>query len=124
MDTSKQRGVRVRLGERQPNLPDGDSHQRADLEELEADRVALGLGELGSAKAEAPPEGAAVTLLDGRTFELDRSNDVNWDNKGILIAPEGPNNGGGSGGSRWRLVPWDQFKEARFRHDTRAQSGR
>jgi hypothetical protein len=59
--------------------------------------------------------GATVTLLDGRSFELDDSNDVNWDNKGILIAPEGPNNGGASGGSSWRLVTWDQFKEVRFR---------
>ena len=59
--------------------------------------------------------GARVTLLDGRTFELDDSNDVNWDNKGILIAPEGANNGGGSDGSAWRLVTWDQFKEVRFR---------
>jgi len=30
-----------------------------------------------------------VTLLDGRSFELEDSNDVDWDNKGILIAPTG-----------------------------------
>jgi hypothetical protein len=69
--------------------------------------------------------GAAVTLLDGRTFQLDDSNDVDWDNKGILIAPEAASGGGGpdpSGG--WRLVPWDQFKEARFRHATQMAGGR
>ena len=33
--------------------------------------------------------GSLVTLLDGRSFELEDSNDVDWDNKGILIAPTG-----------------------------------
>jgi hypothetical protein len=60
--------------------------------------------------------GARVTLLDGRTFELDDSNDVDWDNKGILIAPEGD-------ASRWRLITWDEFREVRFRHDSTARSG-
>ena len=65
-----------------------------------------------------------VTLLDGRSFELEDSNDVDWDNKGILIAPEVPNSGGASDGSVWRLVTWDQFKEVRFRHDISVASGR
>ena len=68
--------------------------------------------------------GAAVTLLDGRTFQLDDSNDVDWDNKGILIAPEAASGGGGPDPSGWRLVPWDQFKEARFRHATQMAGGR
>ena len=68
--------------------------------------------------------GATVTMLDGRTFELDDSNDVNWDNKGILITPEVPNSGGAPDGSVWRLVTWDQFKEVRFRHDISVASGR
>ena len=33
--------------------------------------------------------GSLVTRLDGRSFELEDSNDVDWDNKGILIAPTG-----------------------------------
>ena len=61
--------------------------------------------------------GAKVTLLDGRTFELDDSNDVDWDNKGILIAPIGANRSSEADGSRWRVVPWDDFREVRFRHD-------
>jgi hypothetical protein len=71
--------------------------------------------------------GARVTLLDGRTFELDDSNDVDWDNKGILIAPEGANGGanGGNGAdaSRWRVITWDEFREVRFRHDSTARGG-
>ena len=61
--------------------------------------------------------GAKVTLLDGRSFELDDSNDVDWNNKGILIAPLGANRSSDPDGSRWRVVPWDDFREVRFRHD-------
>ena len=68
--------------------------------------------------------GATVTLRDGRTFELDDANDVDWDNKGILIAPEAASGGEALNGSRWRVVAWDDFKEARFRIDSRIGSGR
>ena len=66
--------------------------------------------------------GAIVTLLDGRTFELDDSSDVDWDNKGILVAPQRPSAGNGPGSgpavSRWRVIPWDEFREVRFRRYT------
>ncbi len=68
--------------------------------------------------------GATVTLLDGRSFELDDSNDVDWDNKGILIAPQAATGSGGPDESRWRVVPWDQFKEVRFRHDPALEGSR
>ncbi len=68
--------------------------------------------------------GATVTLRDGRTFELDDANDVDWDNKGILIAPEAASGGEALNGSRWRVVAWDDFKEARFPIDSRIGSGR
>ena len=68
--------------------------------------------------------GATVTLLDGRSFELDDSNDVDWDNKGILIAPQAATSSGGPDESRWRVVPWDQFKEIRFRHDPTIEGSR
>jgi len=61
--------------------------------------------------------GAKVTLLDGRSFELDDSNDVDWDNKGILIAPIGSDGGNDLDGSRWRVIPWDDFREVTFTHD-------
>ena len=67
--------------------------------------------------------GAKVTLLDGRTFELDDSNDVDWDNKGILVAPRGPNGSARPDESRWRVVEWAEFREIRFRHVTKDQSG-
>ena len=67
--------------------------------------------------------GARVTLLDGRTFDLEDSNDVDWDNKGILIAPEGSDDDG-SDQSRWRVITWDEFKEVRLRHGTNFDSGR
>ena len=81
--------------------------------------------------------GARVTLLDGHTFELGErtferngrtfplgdSNDVDWDNKGILIQPEGARGDNGAASSRWRVIAWDEFREVRFRPDTTARSG-
>ena len=61
--------------------------------------------------------GATVTLTDGRAWELDESNDVNWDNKGILVLVEV--DGAGTEGG-WRFVDWDEFLEVRFHHDDRA----
>ena len=68
--------------------------------------------------------GATVTLLDGRSFELDDSNDVDWDNKGILIAPQLSIAAADPGAARWRVIPWDEFREVRFRHDTTVDRGR
>jgi hypothetical protein len=56
--------------------------------------------------------GALVTLGDGRSFDLVDSNDVDWDNKGIMIAPEDADQ---SDPSAWRVIRWDDFREARFR---------
>ena len=80
--------------------------------------------------------GATVTLLDGRTFELNGrtferngrtfplgdSNDVDWDNKGILIQPEGARGANGAASTRWRVITWDEFREVRFRHDSTGPS--
>jgi hypothetical protein len=57
-----------------------------------------------------------VTLLDGRVLEVGGSNDVDDDNKGILVKtpeleasadPEGP---------KWIRVRWDDFRMVRFDH--------
>ena len=68
--------------------------------------------------------GAKVTLLDGRTLELDDSNDVDWGNKGILIPPIGVTRSRVADGSRWRVVPWDEFQEVRFTHDAMDETRR
>jgi hypothetical protein len=57
--------------------------------------------------------GARVTLRDGRTFELEDGNDVDWDNKGLLIAPPDAAPGAVPDG-RWRYVFWDEVVEVRF----------
>ncbi|NNK62048.1 MAG: hypothetical protein HKO98_02485, partial [Gemmatimonadetes bacterium] len=49
---------------------------------------------------------ARVVLWDGREFELDGSNDVNDENRGILIEMED---------GSWDLVDWDRFVSAQFR---------
>ncbi|MEZ4416895.1 MAG: hypothetical protein R3E10_14185 [Gemmatimonadota bacterium] len=68
--------------------------------------------------------GARVTLLDGRTFELDDSNDVDWDNKGILVTAEDAE-GGEAGAPAQRYVSWEEFKEVRFQQhgSGRAETG-
>ncbi len=59
-----------------------------------------------------------VTLLDGRTYELSDSNDVDGDNRGIFVFPNagpGEREGVGQEGSDWHYVAWEDFREARFR---------
>lgn len=60
--------------------------------------------------------GATVTLADGRSFELDDANDVNWDNKGIMVSI-GVSDPSDAQLSDWRYVPWDDFASIRFEHD-------
>lgn len=56
---------------------------------------------------------ALVTLLDGRVLELEGSNDVNEDNKGIFIQVSDDARTPGRG---WVRVGWDDFREIRFEH--------
>lgn len=59
-----------------------------------------------------------VTLLDGRSFELSGSNDVDGDNRGIFVFPNagpGEREGVGQEGTDWHHVAWEDFREARFR---------
>lgn len=56
------------------------------------------------ATIEKSSRGATVALRDGRTFDLYGSNDVNRENRGILVE---------SGGSTY-TVDWDEFREVRF----------
>lgn len=58
---------------------------------------------------------ALVTLRDGRSFELEGSNDVGDENKGIFVRVAG--SAGGDDAGEWILVTWDEFSEARFHHE-------
>lgn len=51
--------------------------------------------------------GSEVVLLDGRTFELEGSNDVDDGNKGIYVTPDG---------GETVLVAWRDFREVVFQH--------
>ncbi|HSM07111.1 MAG TPA: hypothetical protein VK858_20960 [Longimicrobiales bacterium] len=59
---------------------------------------------------------AVVTLLDGRTFELEGSNDVDRDNKGIFVAVSGSRTGPDAPDAEWIRIDWDEFQELRFHH--------
>ena len=65
--------------------------------------------------------GATVTLVDGRAFELDDSNDVDWDNKGILMLVDANDASELERNGTWRFVAWDEFLEVRFDHRVRAE---
>lgn len=57
--------------------------------------------------------GAVVTLLDGRSFELEGSNDVGEGNRGIFVHVVGTE----GAGAEWVLVSWDELAEVRFHHE-------
>ena len=61
------------------------------------------------------PDGARVTLRDGRSFHLTGGNDVGRNNRGIFIFPV-PADGAGADESvaEWRYVAWEDFREVRF----------
>ena len=63
------------------------------------------------------PEGARVTLRDGRSFVLTGRNDVGEENRGIFIFPA-PADGAVADqpAPEWRYVAWDDFREVRFHH--------
>ncbi len=81
----------------------------------ESDGVRYGI-EFGFVQRIAPLEedGAIVTLADGRTLELSGSRDVDPDNKGVMVA-SGPRGAGATGDTAWRLIPWEDIREVRFR---------
>lgn len=61
------------------------------------------------------PEGARVTLQDGRSFHLTGGNDIDRDNRGIFVFPA-PADGAAADPSvpEWRYVAWEDFREVRF----------
>lgn len=81
------------------------------------------------------PDGLArITLLDGRSYELSGSGDVDGDSHvsvlpmsarapsritgGIFVFPDtgpGEREGTGQSGTDWHYVAWEDFREARFR---------
>lgn len=70
--------------------------------------------------ARAEVFGAEVTLTDGRMFELEDRNDVDWDNRGVFILPhpEGPD----AATTAVQYVPWEDFAEVTFDHGDRRET--
>ena len=70
--------------------------------------------------------GARVTLLDGRSFELDGSNDVSADNKGIFVFPPSDEVSEAERDSElpaWRYISWEDCREVRFQHPSPPGAG-
>lgn len=93
---------------------DADEAGSWDILNGETEGIEYGI-EFGFIRRIVPGEedGAAVTLADGRTLELDGPRDVSSDNKGVMVAVAG-NSGTSDGSSGWRLIPWDDIREVRF----------
>ena len=94
---------------------DADEAGSWDILNGEADGIEYEI-EFGFVRRIEPGEeedGATVTLADGRTLELGGPRDVSSDNKGVMV--ESPEDSGTRDGRQgWRLVPWDDIREARF----------
>ena len=70
------------------------------------------------------PEGARVTLRDGRSFYLTGGNDVDRDNRGIFIFPTPVDSAAADlDAPDWRYVAWGDFREVRFRAGDREDPG-
>ena len=61
------------------------------------------------------PDGARVTLRDGRSFQLTGGYDVGRDNRGIFIFPASVSGAAAAHSvPEWRYVGWKDFREVRF----------
>lgn len=98
---------------------DADEEWTSDYLDGNSDNVEFDVEFGNIRRIERTDDGLArVTLLDGRSYELSGSNDVDGDNRGIFVFPNaGPaqREGVGREGSDWHHVPWEDFLEARFR---------
>ncbi|MFC1575935.1 hypothetical protein ACFL5A_04770, partial [Gemmatimonadota bacterium] len=96
-----------------------DADEEASWELLDGDRNGVAFEvEFGKIALieKASRESARVTLLDGRVLELEGSNDVDRDNKGILVKPEEGGPTSATGEPVWIKVEWADFREVRFDH--------
>lgn len=94
---------------------DADEAGTWEILDGESDGVDYGI-EFGFVRRIAPLEedGAMVTLADGRTLELAGSRDVDADNKGVMVASD-PQSAAPADDATWRLIPWEDVREVRFR---------
>jgi hypothetical protein len=79
----------------------------------EIESVNVGLGVRVEARR---IDGVRVTLLDGRILELEGSNDVNDENKGVFVRMEGGEGQPSSEEPEWVMVRWKDFRELRLHH--------
>ena len=106
---------------------DADEHWSWELLNGSSEGVAFTI-EFGQIEQieRADSSGAIVTLLDGRTFHLEGSNDVDENNKGIFVEPTGGKAAEVEGAEEteselgWRYVEWVDFRQVRFEHPSEA----
>lgn len=65
----------------------------------------------------ASSRGARVILRDGRTLEMEDSNDVSDEIKGIFVAPDGWQPGVEPEEMEWIVITWDELDEVILHHE-------
>ncbi len=100
-------------------LWDADEEWTWDYLNGTADNVELDVEFGNIRRIEQRPDGLArIMLVDGRSYDLSGSNDVDGDNRGIFVFPDaapGEREGIGRPGTDWHYVAWEDFSEVRFR---------
>jgi hypothetical protein len=102
-------------GERDDVVFDVEFGNIASIERAVQITVGITIGSEGANAGRTRTEGAVVTLLDGRILELDGSNDVDSDNKGVFVLEDGSGSPDDPE-AVWTRVAWDDFRSARFEH--------
>ena len=67
-------------------------------------------------------DAVAVSLVDGRVFELSAGGDPEDENRGVFVLPDADTGAGASSeAADWRYVAWEDFAEVRFDRDAGAR---
>lgn len=86
----------------------------ASLERARERSVSLTIGAQGADVETEREEWVEVTLRDGRTLELDGSNDVDAGNHGIYVLPVDAAWAPDDGEAVWIMIRWDDFRSVHF----------
>jgi len=103
-------------GERDGVRFDVEFGKIAAMERFRRRTVGMTLGPEGAEAGTSRQDGVRVTLLDGRTLELDNSNDVDDGNKGVFVLVDGSGQSPDDEEAEWIRVRWEDFQSVRFDH--------
>lgn len=86
----------------------------ASIDRHHGETTSVTIGPTGMSVSHPLTEGARVTLLDGRVFELDGSNDVDDTNHGIFVLEYETGSSPDDEEAEWVMVRWGDFRSILF----------